>query len=125
MSRTRAALKALDEENRKLKQLLAAAVGAQARRSLTGAVLARLISASHDAAVHCPPIHPQVALDERPEQHGREVIHADRRERAVQPCDGRPDRVADEGVSLPHSLCNSAITFAASAKAVLAAGTPA
>ncbi len=61
-------------------------------------VLARLIGAAVDDVVDRRPVDPRIALDERTDRNGRQVIGADSRERAAVAAERRADRVAEEGI---------------------------
>ena len=61
-------------------------------------VLASLVGATVDDIVHRGPVHLRVALEQRAQRNGAEIVGADMGEGAAVATDGGSDGVADEGV---------------------------
>ena len=74
-------------------------------------VLAGLVGAAEDHVLHRFPVHAGVALPQRLQGHGAEVVGADRGEAAGVAADGGADGVADEGVG--HGFLSRALSRAA------------
>jgi hypothetical protein len=70
-------------------------------------VFARLIGATEHRVVERGPIDSGVTDHQRFDRKRRQIIGADRGERSVEPADGRPDSVANEG--LVHAATHPAI----------------